>query len=129
MHRSTPKLESSKKQKDQYWQPTPYPKELKRIQTIFQWYDAPPNFKDKWINYVEEEFNRREKGHWFLNNGIPTYITGTHYMYLQWTKIDVGNPDFREANRIFYIYWEACKVDKRSFGICYLKIRRSGFSL
>ena len=125
---STPKLESSKKPKDQYWQPTPYPKELKRIQTIFQWYDAPPNFKDKWINYVEEEFNRREKGHWFLNNGIPTYITGTHYMYLQWTKIDVGNPDFREANRIFYIYWEACKVDKRSFGICYLKIRRSGFS-
>ena len=49
-------------------------------------------------------------------------------MYLQWTKIDVGHPDFREANRIFYIYWEACKVDKRSFGMCYLKIRRSGFS-
>jgi len=63
-----------------------------------------------------------------MNNGIPTYITGTHYMYLQWTKIDVGHPDFREANRIFYIFWEACKADKRSFGMCYLKIRRSGFS-
>ena len=125
---STPKLKSTKKPQDQYWQTTVYPKELKRIQTIFQWYDAPSNFKDKWINYVEEEFNRREQGYWFLNNGVPTYITGTHYMYLQWTKIDVGNPDFREANRIFYIYWEACKVDKRSFGICYLKIRRSGFS-
>ncbi len=49
-------------------------------------------------------------------------------MYLQWTKIDVGFPDFREANRLFYIYWEACKADPRSFGICYLKIRRSGFS-
>ena len=49
-------------------------------------------------------------------------------MYLQWTKIDVGFPDFREANRLFYIYWEACKADARSFGICYLKIRRSGFS-
>ena len=49
-------------------------------------------------------------------------------MYLQWTKIDVGHPDFREANRIFFIYWEACKVDNRSFGMCYLKIRRSGFS-
>ena len=36
------------------------------------------DFKDKWINYIEEEFNRREKGHWFKNNGIPTYITGTH---------------------------------------------------
>ena len=49
-------------------------------------------------------------------------------MYLQWTKIDVGRPDFREANRIFYIFWEACKADSRSFGMCYLKIRRSGFS-
>ena len=49
-------------------------------------------------------------------------------MYLQWSKIDVGNPDFREANRLFYIFWEACKADKRCFGICYLKNRRSGFS-
>ena len=125
---STPTLSSDKKPKDQYWKAAVYPKELKRIQTIFQWYDAPPKFKDKWINYIEEEFNRRENGHWFLNNGEPTYVTGTHYMYLQWTKIDVGHPDFREANRLFYIYWAACKVDKRSFGLCYLKIRRSGFS-
>ena len=43
-------------------------------------------------------------------------------------KIDVGHPDFREANRLFYIFWEASKADKRSFGMCYLKIRRSGFS-
>jgi hypothetical protein len=49
-------------------------------------------------------------------------------MYLQWTKIDVGYPDFREANRIFYLFWEACKADSRSFGMIYLKIRRSGFS-
>jgi hypothetical protein len=63
-----------------------------------------------------------------MSNGKPTYITGSHYMYLQWTKIDIGLPDFREANRIFYMHWEACKADKRSFGNCYLKIRRSGFS-
>jgi hypothetical protein len=49
-------------------------------------------------------------------------------MYLQWTKIDIGLPDFRESNRIFYIYWEACKADYRSFGMDYLKNRRSGFS-
>jgi hypothetical protein len=49
-------------------------------------------------------------------------------MYLQWSKIDVGAPDFREANRLFYIFWEACKADKRSYGMCYLKNRRSGFS-
>ena len=49
-------------------------------------------------------------------------------MYLQWSKIDVGLPDFRESNRLFYIFWEACKADTRSYGICYLKNRRSGFS-
>ena len=58
----------------------------------------------------------------------PTYITGSHYMYLQWTSIDVGYPDYREANRIFFLFWEACRADKRSFGMTYLKIRRSGFS-
>ena len=60
--------------------------------------------------------------------GRHTYITGTHYMYLQWSKIDVGAPDFREANRLFFIFWEACKADKRCYGMCYLKNRRSGFS-
>jgi hypothetical protein len=49
-------------------------------------------------------------------------------MYLQWSKIDVGKPDFREANRLFFIFWEACKADSRSYGMCYLKNRRSGFS-
>ena len=49
-------------------------------------------------------------------------------MYLQWTKIDVGHPDFRESNRLFFIFWEACKADSRSYGMCYLKNRRSGFS-
>jgi hypothetical protein len=49
-------------------------------------------------------------------------------MYLQWSSIDIGYPDYREANRIFFIFWEACKVDMRCFGMIYLKIRRSGFS-
>jgi len=80
------------------------------------------------VDYIEAEFDKRELGFWFYNNGKPTYMTGSHYVYLQWTSIDVGYPDFREANRIFFIYWEACKADKRCFGMDYLKIRRSGFS-
>jgi len=110
------------------WKPEEYPKELKRIQSIFEWKDYPDSFKEKWEPYIDEQFERREKGYWFSNNNVPTYITGTHYMYLQWSKIDVGLPDFRESNRLFYIFWEACKADARSYGICYLKNRRSGFS-
>ncbi len=118
----------SKKKEEQYWEAKILPKQLTRIKSIFQWHDTPSSFKNEWVDYIENEFNFREEGFWFINKGVPTYITGTHYMYLQWTKIDVGFPDFREANRIFYIFWEACKADKRSFGMDYLKIRRSGFS-
>lgn len=118
----------SKKISEQYWEPAEYPKELARIKTIFQWHEMSNDFKNQWVDYIETEFDRREQGFWFMNGGLPTYITGSHYMYLQWTKIDVGLPDFREANRIFFIFWEAVKADPRAFGMCYLKIRRSGFS-
>lgn len=117
-----------KKKENQYWQPFEYPRELDKIKSIFQWHEMPNEFKSRWVDYIEEEFDRREKGFFFMNNGIETYMTGSHYMYCQWTKIDVGLPDFREANRIFFIYWEACKADPRCFGMVYLKIRRSGFS-
>jgi hypothetical protein len=113
---------------DNRWKPSEYPKELSKIKTIIEWNMYPEDFRYKWVDYINEEFDRREGGHWFQNNKKKTYITGTHYMYLQWSKIDVGLPDFRESNRIFFIFWEACKADSRCFGMCYLKNRRSGFS-
>ena len=118
----------SEDKKKQYWEKFEYPKELQRIKTRFDWEEYPTDFKEKWYDYIDEEFRRRETGFWFSNNGNSTYITGTHYMYLQWSKIDVGAPDYREANRLFFIFWEACKADNRCYGMCYLKNRRSGFS-
>ena len=118
----------SEKKEDQYWQKAEYPKELSRIKSRFDWEDYDTEFKEKWYDYIDKEFTRREEGFWFYNNGTPTYITGTHYMYLQWSKIDVGAADYREANRLFFIFWEACKADTRCYGMCYLKNRRSGFS-
>lgn len=113
---------------EQYWERQDLPRELAKIQSIFQWNEKPKEFKDRWVDYIEQEFDYREQGYWFMNNGVKTYITGSHYMYLQWSSIDVGYPDFREANRIYWIFWEACRADPRSFGMIYLKIRRSGFS-
>ena len=112
----------------QYWERKELPTELSKMQSIFQWNEMPKEFKARWVDYIEQEFDRRDEGFWFMNNGKPCYITGTHYMYLQWSSIDIGYPDFREANRLLHIFWEACKADKRSFGMVYLKIRRSGFS-
>ncbi len=116
------------KKEEQYWEQLKIPKELEKIKSVFDWNKYPDHFKEKWYDYVDNEFKRREEGFSFYNNGVPTYVTGTHYMYLQWSKIDVGAPDFRESNRLFFIFWEACKADPRCYGMCYLKNRRSGFS-
>ena len=123
-----PTTPANLKKGDNKWTLQHIPKELTKIRTIFDWNKRDNQFKNKWVSYIEEEFDRRDNGYWFMNNDKPCYVTGTHYMYLQWTKIDVGNPEFREANRIFYLFWEACKADIRCFGMCYLKNRRSGFS-
>jgi hypothetical protein len=123
-----PKAENVHTFDEDRWKHTEYPKELSKIKSVFDWEEYPLDFKEKWYDYIDEEFNRREQGFWFYNKGLATYITGTNYMYLQWSKIDVGQPDFRESNRLFYIFWEACKADPRCYGMCYLKNRRSGFS-
>ena len=118
----------SDKKSEQYWEVFTHRPELKKIKTIFDWKAYPETFKQNLHGYIDNEFKRREEGFWFYNKGVPTYLTGTHYMYLQWSKIDVGQADFREANRLFFIFWEACKADTRCYGMCYLKNRRSGFS-
>ena len=114
--------------KNNKWNRETLPVAFKKIKTIFDWEEYPVDFKEKWYDYIDKEFNRREQGFWFYNKSVATYLTGSHYMYLQWSKIDVGKPDFREANRLFFIFWEACKADIRCYGMCYLKNRRSGFS-
>ena len=119
---NTRKFESNR------WEFSEYPKELEKIKTVFDWKEYSSEFQEKWFDYIDNEFKLRDEGFWFYNRSNPTYITGTHYMYLQWSKIDVGKPDFREANRLFFIFWEACKADNRCYGMCYLKNRRSGFS-
>ena len=118
----------SKKEEEQKWTKAEYPKALSKIKSVFDWQRYPNSFKEEWYDYIDEEFKRREQGYWFYNKGLATYITGSHYMFLQWSKIDVGAADYRESNRLFYIFWEACKADQRCYGMCYLKNRRSGFS-
>ena len=116
------------KKADQVFKVANKPESLSKLKTIYDFQSVSEDIKEKYYSYIDGEFNRRDAGYWFMCNGAANYITGSHYVYLTWTKIDVGSPDFRQANRIFYYFWEACKADKRSYGMCYLKNRRSGFS-
>lgn len=47
------------------------------------------NTEDSKIIYdlLIQERNRRRDGVWFMNNGEPTYITGSHYFTMQWCKM------------------------------------------
>jgi hypothetical protein len=114
--------------RDQKWTRRSVPSELSRIRSMDEWAETPREFREKWRPYIEEEFRRRREGVWFYNNGEPTYITGRHYMMLQWTHLDVGHPYYLKFQRDIFLHMAACEADPRCLGQLYTKCRRSGYT-
>ena len=112
----------------QMWERLPVPTELQRIRSMDEWYEMPGDFKKRFSTYIEKEFERRRNGLWFYNNGEPIYITGRHYMMLQWSKMDIGYASYLEFQRRLFIHFAACENDPRSIGQMYTKCRRSGYT-
>ena len=112
----------------QMWQRIPMPEELQRIRSMDEWLEKPAEFRKKFHSYIEQEFQRRRDGVWFYNNGEPTYITGRHYMFLQWSKIDIGYPSYLAFQKEIFLHMAACEADPRCFGQLYTKCRRSGYT-
>ena len=112
----------------QMWERLPVPIEMQRIRSMDEWYEMPSDFKKRFSPYIEKEFERRRNGLWFYNNGEPVYITGRHYMMLQWSKMDIGYASYLEFQRRLFIHFAACEADPRSIGQMYTKCRRSGYT-
>ena len=112
----------------QVWSRVSMPKEMSRIRSMDEWGEMPREFRERFRPYVEEEFRRRREGFWFYNNGTTTYITGRHYMMLQWTKMDIGYPDYLSFQRDIFLHMAACEIDDRCIGQLYTKCRRSGYT-
>jgi len=112
----------------QMWERIAMPQELQRIRSMDEWLEKPAEFRKKFRAYIEQEFQRRRDGVWFYNNGEPTYITGRHYMFLQWSKIDIGYPSYLAFQREIFLHMAACEADPRCFGQLYTKCRRSGYT-
>ena len=121
-------INHSLKKEDQRWMRAELPQELMRIRSMDEWAEMPKEFRDRFTPYIELEFQRRNNGVWFYNNGVPTYITGPHYMMLQWSKLDIGYPYFLEFQRQLFLHMRACDVDTRCLGQVYTKCRRSGYT-
>ena len=109
-------LFSDLKKKDQKWKRTELPDTLSEETAASH------------SEFISTEFERRKSGVWFMNNGKPTYITGEHYYYLNWCKLDIGYPEYRDRDRRFFIFWEICKNDPECFGMVMVKHRREGAS-
>ena len=112
----------------QMWKRQDIPRELAQINSMDDWYESPREFQQKWSPYIEQEFKRRKEGLWFMNNGEETYITGHHYMFLQWSCIDIGYPTYLDFQRKLFVHLSACESDPRCLGQIYTKCRRSGYT-
>ena len=115
-------------QEDQYWRRQELPEELLRVRSMDEWLESPKEFRQKFRPYVEREFVRRRDGFWFYNDGVLTYISGRHYMFLQWSRIDIGYPSYLSFQRDLFLHMAACEADSRCMGQLYVKCRRSGYT-
>ena len=135
---ATKKLESrgiykrSNNPEDQYWERVPLPHWYKEIIKKEDLYDKKrkeddPAFYDEQLeNYKKQEWDRRLNGHWFMNNGKATYLTGSHYMYLQWFQIDIGYPRFRIPDLEYFYFLQYVIEDPECMGMLEITKRRFG---
>ncbi len=100
--------------------------EERRAEEVFQ-QESNPNFIDPELeNFRRQEWNRRINGYWFMNGGTPTYITGMHYMYVNWWKCDFGYPDFRIPDMYKFYFDQVCIEDPNCYGSNEICNRRDG---
>lgn len=83
----------------------------------------------KQSEYAKEEVRRCKEGFYFMSNGVLTYITGKHYFYLQWWKLeDDIYPDYRDADRRYFLFLNYWEFVLWCLGIFRGKKRREGAS-
>jgi hypothetical protein len=121
-------------QSEQYWKRIPLPSWY--IDTMKKWDEFDKKKKDDEIEFYDErleeykkqEWDRRLNGFWYMNNGKPTFLTGLHYLYLQWWPIDIGYPKFRIPDIEKFYFMEYCIQDPLCMGMLEVTKRRFGKS-
>lgn len=79
--------------------------------------------------YAEQELNRCREGIWIWIGGKLRYITGRYYFYLKYYILEDGNaPEFREADRLYFLFWQHWFNILWCLGVVRIKKRRQGAS-
>lgn len=86
-----------------------------------------PEYFDPELEAVRNlHWTYRRCGFWFMNNGQPTYITGTHWFYLNWCVTNVGYMNYRNTDRKIFYCIRSIEEDPRAGGLVYVSRRRGG---
>ena len=85
-------------------------------------------YDERLEEYKKQEWDRRLNGFWYMNNGKPTFLTGLHYLYLQWWSIDIGYPKFRIPDLEKFYFMDYCIQDPLCMGMLEVTKRRFGKS-
>ncbi len=117
---------------EQYWERIPIPIWYK--DTIKRWEAYDRKKKDDDIEFYDEqleafkaqEWDRRLNGFWFMNKGVATYITGMHYLFMQWWVIDIGYPKFRIIDLEYFYFLQYVIEDQNCYGMLEICKRRNG---
>jgi len=84
--------------------------------------------KESKKDILTQELINRSEGYWFFNNGVPTYITGSHYFYLNYwymaAMTEDGMPDYRWAQTKWGYFYELCEKDNNCFGNIMMSAKR-----
>lgn len=120
--------EVSKKKSDQKWKRIELPSDYdrKRAKELSKQKQDPEFFDAELEAIREKHWTYRRCGCWFKNNGIPTYITGTHWYYLNWCITNVGYMDYRNTDRKIFYCLSSIDGDHRAGGLVYVSRRRGG---
>lgn len=110
----------------QYWRRKELPKFFELVE-----YDKDGNVlltKEQEV-YAKKEVERCKNGFYFLNDGRVEYITGKHYFYLQWWKLeDDIYPEYRDTDRRYFLFLNHWEHILWCLGILRGKKRREGAS-
>jgi hypothetical protein len=111
---------------EQYWRRKPLPDFFEEVEYNKEG-DALLNTEQR--EYAIKEVNRCRNGFWFMNNGIPTYVTGKNYFYIQWWKLENDEyPEFRNTDREYFLFLNHWENVPWCLGILRSKKRREGAS-
>lgn len=146
-----------KKKEDQFWKRDELIKEYRQV-----WFDFLPisskspvytkmyqtatlydqdglliSLNEEDSNYIDriykQERDRRLNGVWFFNNEVPTWVTGSHYYFMMWARMQRHDglglfADYRRFQADYFRLLHHCRVSPNILGLFCSKPKKTGIT-